>query len=56
MTATETATNDILAAAENMLETVGALRSSGAEEALCDTVENATTNIFMACSFQDITG
>ena len=56
VTATETATNDILAAAESMLETVGALRQSGADETHCDSLENQTTNIFMACSFQDITG
>ena len=56
VTATETATNDILAAAESILETVGVLRQSGGDETLCDSLENQTTNIFMACSFQDITG
>ncbi len=56
VTATERATNDILGAAENLQEIAGKLRTSGTDTDVCDTLENHATNIFMACSFQDITG
>ena len=54
--ATERATNDILMAAEKIQETVWPLREAGAGEAECEEIENLATDIFTACSFQDITG
>jgi len=56
VTATERATNEILAAAENIQGIVEKLREGGADEASCDSIEEHATEIFMACSFQDITG
>ena len=32
------------------------MREAGVDNAFCDEVENLTTNIYMACSFQDLTG
>ncbi|MDP6874841.1 MAG: protein phosphatase CheZ [Alphaproteobacteria bacterium] len=56
VTATERATNDILAAAERIQETCGTLRENGGDDGLFDSLEEDITNIFLACSFQDITG
>ena len=49
--ATENATNAILAAAETIEEAAGAAESSVAER-----LNEATTAIYEACTFQDITG
>lgn len=54
--ATETATSDILAAAEHLQEVAWTLRESGLEGAACDIIDQRATDIYMACSFQDITG
>lgn len=54
--ATETATGDILAAAEHLQEVAWTLRESGLEGAACDIIDQRATDIYMACSFQDITG
>ena len=56
VTATERATNDILAAAERIQESVLKMRENGGDGDLLDTLEEDITNIFLACSFQDITG
>lgn len=56
VTATERATSEILAAAERTQEIAEKLKEQGANEDLCDELEAHATAIFMACSFQDITG
>ena len=53
---TETATGDILGAAEKIQEFAWTLREQGADEANCDALDVEATNIYMACSFQDLTG
>ena len=53
---TEKATNDILQAAEKIQEVAWRLREAGTEEASCEEIDNCATEIYMACSFQDITG
>ena len=54
--ATETATNTILEAAEEIQEAAWILREAGAQDDQCDKIDNKTTDIYTACSFQDITG
>jgi len=56
VTATERTTSEILAAAERTQEIAEKLKEQGANEDLCDELEAHATAIFMACSFQDITG
>lgn len=56
VTATERATSEILAAAERTQEIAEKLKEQGSDEDLCDELEAHATAIFMACSFQDITG
>lgn len=56
VTATERATTDILGHAEHLQELSGKLRDGGADAALCDELDNQLTEVFLACSFQDITG
>lgn len=56
VTKTESATQEILAAAETIQETAWTLRENGADEASCDDIDARATEIFMACSFQDLTG
>ncbi|SNY94303.1 Chemotaxis phosphatase, CheZ [Cohaesibacter sp. ES.047] len=53
---TETATSDILGAAEKIQEFAWTFREQGVEEAKCDALDMEATNIYMACSFQDLTG
>lgn len=53
---TEGATQSILEAAEQIQEKAWTLRESGAEDAVCDEIDAKATEIFMACSFQDLTG
>lgn len=53
---TETATGDILSAAEKIQEIAWTMREAGVDEAICAEVETLTTTIYMACSFQDLTG
>ena len=53
---TEKATNDILQAAEKIQEVAWRLREAGTEEASCEEIDNCATEIYMACSFQDLTG
>jgi chemotaxis protein CheZ len=54
--ATETATSDILACAERIQEIAWTLREQGVESEVCDLLDANATEIYTACSFQDITG
>ena len=54
--ATEAATSDILAAAERIQETAWRMREQGIDARLCDALDARTTDIYTACSFQDLTG
>ncbi|MBD8890456.1 protein phosphatase CheZ [Roseibium litorale] len=56
ITQTEGATQTILEAAEQIQEQAWTLREKGADEAVCDEIDAKATEIFMACSFQDLTG
>ncbi len=56
VTATERATSDILGAAENIQNTIPELRAASVDDVLCDRLEAQVTDIFTACTFQDITG
>lgn len=52
---TEQATSDILQAAEQVQEAAWTLRESGANMQLCDELDRRATDIYTACSFQDLT-
>jgi chemotaxis regulatin CheY-phosphate phosphatase CheZ len=54
--ATEKATSDILQAAEEVQEVAWILREKGIEAEHCETLDRRATDIYTACSFQDITG
>ena len=54
--ATEKATSDILEAAEEIQEVAWILRERGTDMELCDKIDQRATDIYTACSFQDITG
>jgi chemotaxis regulatin CheY-phosphate phosphatase CheZ len=54
--ATESATSDILAAAEQVQEIAWTLREQGLEAEVCDVLDGRATDIYTACSFQDLTG
>ncbi|MBG6203391.1 chemotaxis regulatin CheY-phosphate phosphatase CheZ [Labrenzia sp. EL_13] len=56
VTQTEGATQSILEAAEQIQEQAWVLRENGADGAACDEIDAKATEIFMACSFQDLTG
>lgn len=56
VSATERATSDILMSAERVQEIVERVRDEGMTDKSCDELEAQATEIFMACSFQDITG
>lgn len=56
VTHTEEATSEILAAAEKIQEIAWTMRDGGMEAEICDALEMLTTTIYMACSFQDLTG
>ncbi len=56
VSATERATSDILTSAEQIQDIATTLREAGAADETCDEIDNHVTNIFTACSFQDITG
>lgn len=53
---TERASIEILQSAERLMEVAGRLKRGGADADLCADIENEVTNIFTACSFQDLTG
>ncbi|WP_026596795.1 hypothetical protein [Methylobacterium sp. 77] len=52
---TERATSDILGAAEEVQETAWTLRESGTDPSICDVLDRRATEIYTACSFQDLT-
>jgi chemotaxis regulatin CheY-phosphate phosphatase CheZ len=52
---TERATSEILEAAEHIQEAAWTLREDGANAALCDELDRRATEIYTACSFQDLT-
>jgi chemotaxis regulatin CheY-phosphate phosphatase CheZ len=52
---TETATQAILGSSERIQETAWTLREQGANTELCDALDRHATDIYTACSFQDIT-
>jgi chemotaxis protein CheZ len=54
--ATEAATSDILAAAEQIQEIAWTLREQGMEAEVCDLLDSKATDVYTACSFQDLTG
>lgn len=54
--ATETATGEILSAAETIQEIAWALREQGVDGEVCDLIDAKATDVYTACSFQDITG
>lgn len=54
--ATEKATSDILEAAEDIQEFAWVLREKGSEDEACDRLDARATDIYTACSFQDLTG
>ena len=53
---TEAATSDILACAERIQEMAWTLREQGADAAVCDLLDVKATDVYTACSFQDLTG
>ncbi|MEQ8658770.1 MAG: hypothetical protein RIC24_15825 [Hyphomicrobiales bacterium] len=53
---TETATGEILEAAEKIQEVLWTLREEGANETQCDIIESKIIDVYTACSFQDLTG
>ena len=54
--ATEIATSEILAAAEQVQEIAWTLREQGLDPMVCDTLDARATEIYTACTFQDLTG
>jgi chemotaxis regulatin CheY-phosphate phosphatase CheZ len=54
--ATEAATSDILACAESIQEMAWTLREHGVEAEVCDLLDAKATEVYTACSFQDLTG
>jgi chemotaxis regulatin CheY-phosphate phosphatase CheZ len=54
--ATEQATSDILAAAEQIQEIAWTLRERGIDPKVCDLIDAKATDVYTACSFQDLTG
>jgi chemotaxis protein CheZ len=53
---TEAATSDILACAERIQEMAWTLREQGVEGEVCDLLDANATEVYTACSFQDLTG
>ncbi|HEX4553039.1 MAG TPA: hypothetical protein VH249_03560, partial [Xanthobacteraceae bacterium] len=53
---TEQATSAILAAAERVQEIAWTLRERGTDNEACDALDQRATDIYSACSFQDLTG
>src|SRR5437763_7563825 len=54
--ATEAATSDILACAERIQEIAWTLREQGLDAEVCDLLDAKATEVYTACSFQDVTG
>ncbi len=56
VTTAEKATGDILNHAEQIQEIAWTLRENGIDESSCAALDNLATEIYTACSFQDLTG
>ena len=56
MRTTERATSDILAAAEQVQEVAWTMREQDVASEFCDRLDGYATEIYTACSFQDLTG
>jgi chemotaxis protein CheZ len=56
VTTAEKATGDILNYAEQIQEIAWTLRENGIDESSCAALDNHATEIYTACSFQDLTG
>jgi chemotaxis regulatin CheY-phosphate phosphatase CheZ len=56
VSSTERASFDILNSAERLMDLGSKLRRAGADPEVCSEIESEVSNIFTACSFQDITG
>jgi chemotaxis regulatin CheY-phosphate phosphatase CheZ len=56
VTSTERASFDILNSAERLMDLGSKLRRGGADPEVCSEIESEVSNIFTACSFQDLTG
>lgn len=54
--ATETATSEILSAAETVQEVAWTLREQGVDTEACDKLDANAVEIYTLCSFQDLTG
>src|ERR1043165_5166520 len=54
--ATEAAPSDILECAERIQEIAWTLREQGLDAAVCDLLDTKATEVYTACSFQDLTG
>ena len=54
--ATEAATSDILECAERIQEIAWTLREQGLNAEACDLLDAKATEVYTACSFQDLTG
>ena len=54
--ATESATSDILECAERIQEIAWTLREQGQDAEVCDLLDAKATEVYTACSFQDLTG
>jgi len=54
--ATEKATSDILACSERVQEIAWTMREQGVAPEICDLLDANATEIYTACSFQDLTG
>ncbi|MGI9414298.1 MAG: hypothetical protein ACR2PM_11550 [Hyphomicrobiales bacterium] len=53
---TETATQEILGAAERIQELAWGMREDGVRDDLCEQLDKLVTGIYTSCSFQDLTG
>ena len=56
VSATEKATSEILEAAEQVQETAWTMREQDIDEQACEKLDALATDIYTACSFQDLTG
>ena len=56
VTSTERASLEILNSAERLMDLTEKLRRLGTDAEICSEIEAEVTNIFTACSFQDLTG
>ncbi len=53
---TETAASEILGAAEKIEDRVRDLREAGADDGVCDLLDETVSDVYAACASQDLTG